>query len=96
MSGIEEYEYGRFAWIMDPEGNRVELREPPMENRKWGTLSVSPFMLTLMTQNKINQSERGEYPSCHKDSTCFSFRQFLSSFVVRLTNEKAPTHQSRA
>ena len=25
---IEEYEYGRFAWIMDPEGNRVELWEP--------------------------------------------------------------------
>lgn len=28
---IEEYEYGRFAWIMDPEGNRVELWEPPTE-----------------------------------------------------------------
>jgi hypothetical protein len=26
---VEEYEYGRFAWIMDPEGNRIELREPP-------------------------------------------------------------------
>ena len=25
----EEYEYGRFAWIWDPEGNRVELWEPP-------------------------------------------------------------------
>ena len=22
-------EYGRFAWIMDPEGNRIELWEPP-------------------------------------------------------------------
>ena len=21
----EEYDYGRFAWIMDPEGNRIEL-----------------------------------------------------------------------
>ncbi len=28
---IEEYEYGRFAWIMDPEGNRIELWEPPDE-----------------------------------------------------------------
>lgn len=28
---IEEYDYGRFAWIMDPEGNRVELWEPPQE-----------------------------------------------------------------
>lgn len=26
--GLEEYEYGRFAWIMDPEGNRIELWEP--------------------------------------------------------------------
>ena len=24
----EDYEYGRFAWIWDPEGNRVELWEP--------------------------------------------------------------------
>ena len=25
----ENTEYGRFAWIMDPEGNRIELWEPP-------------------------------------------------------------------
>jgi predicted enzyme related to lactoylglutathione lyase len=25
---IEEYEYGRFAWATDPEGNRFELWEP--------------------------------------------------------------------
>jgi len=25
---VEEYEYGKFAWITDPEGNRVELWEP--------------------------------------------------------------------
>ena len=28
---IEEIEFGRFAWIMDPEGNRVELWEPAGE-----------------------------------------------------------------
>ena len=28
---IEEYEYGRFAWVMDPEGNRIELWEPPLQ-----------------------------------------------------------------
>lgn len=28
---IEEHEYGRFAWISDPEGNRIELWEPPAE-----------------------------------------------------------------
>jgi hypothetical protein len=25
---IEDYSYGRFAWTMDPEGNRIELWEP--------------------------------------------------------------------
>jgi predicted enzyme related to lactoylglutathione lyase len=25
---MEEYEYGKFAWIMDPEGNKIELWEP--------------------------------------------------------------------
>jgi predicted enzyme related to lactoylglutathione lyase len=26
---VEEYEYGRFGWATDPEGNRFELWEPP-------------------------------------------------------------------
>ena len=26
-------DYGRFAWIMDPEGNRIELWQPPAEKR---------------------------------------------------------------
>ena len=25
----DESEYGKFGWVMDPEGNRVELWEPP-------------------------------------------------------------------
>ena len=25
----EDFEYGRFAWIIDPDGNRIELWEPP-------------------------------------------------------------------
>ncbi len=25
---IEEYEYGKFGWCMDPEGNKIELWEP--------------------------------------------------------------------
>ena len=28
----EDHEYGRFAWVMDPEGNRIELWEPPKES----------------------------------------------------------------
>jgi len=29
----EEYDYGRFAWIMDRHGNRIELWEPPKSDR---------------------------------------------------------------
>lgn len=25
---VEEYEYGRFGWFVDPEGNKIELWEP--------------------------------------------------------------------
>lgn len=25
---MQEFEYGKFAWIMDPEGNKIELWEP--------------------------------------------------------------------
>jgi predicted enzyme related to lactoylglutathione lyase len=25
----EESEFGRFAWVTDPEGNRIELWQPP-------------------------------------------------------------------
>jgi predicted enzyme related to lactoylglutathione lyase len=27
---VDKYDYGRFGWIMDPEGNRIELWEPPV------------------------------------------------------------------
>lgn len=30
---IEESEYGRFGWVKDPEGNRIELWEPPAAYR---------------------------------------------------------------
>jgi predicted enzyme related to lactoylglutathione lyase len=28
----ENADYGRFAWIVDPDGNRIELWEAPKEN----------------------------------------------------------------
>ena len=28
---IEEYDFGRFGWFMDPDGNKVELWEPHAE-----------------------------------------------------------------
>ena len=33
----EDYDYGRFAWIVDPEGNRIELWKPPRRSRKNGS-----------------------------------------------------------
>ena len=29
VGGIQEDEYGRFGWFVDPEGNKVELWQPP-------------------------------------------------------------------
>jgi len=29
LDKIEDTEYGKFAWVIDPEGNKVELWEPP-------------------------------------------------------------------
>jgi D-3-phosphoglycerate dehydrogenase len=31
--GRQDDEYGRFAWIMDPEGNKIELWAPPKSRR---------------------------------------------------------------
>lgn len=29
LDQVEESEYGKFGWVIDPEGNKVELWEPP-------------------------------------------------------------------
>lgn len=29
LEGMDDSEHGRFGWVMDPEGNKVELWEPP-------------------------------------------------------------------
>jgi predicted enzyme related to lactoylglutathione lyase len=29
LDKVDESEYGKFAWVMDPEGNKVELWQPP-------------------------------------------------------------------
>jgi predicted enzyme related to lactoylglutathione lyase len=29
LENIDESEYGKFAWVIDPEGNKVELWQPP-------------------------------------------------------------------
>lgn len=34
IAGPESHENGKFAWIMDPDGNKVELWEPKLWNEK--------------------------------------------------------------
>lgn len=29
LDKVEESEYGKFGWVLDPEGNKLELWEPP-------------------------------------------------------------------
>ena len=29
----QDSEYGKFGWVMDPEGNRIELWQPPVETK---------------------------------------------------------------
>jgi predicted enzyme related to lactoylglutathione lyase len=29
MDKVDESEYGKFGWVMDPDGNKIELWEPP-------------------------------------------------------------------
>ena len=28
IGDMQAYDYGKFAWILDPEGNKIELWEP--------------------------------------------------------------------
>jgi predicted enzyme related to lactoylglutathione lyase len=34
LQGPESHENGKFAWVMDPDGNKVELWEPMIWNDK--------------------------------------------------------------
>ncbi len=37
---VEEYEYGKFGWIFDPGGNKIELWEPPKEFQWAGSIPM--------------------------------------------------------
>ncbi|NNC86104.1 MAG: VOC family protein [Bacteroidia bacterium] len=28
VGGLDKYDYGKFAWVLDPDGNKIELWEP--------------------------------------------------------------------
>jgi predicted enzyme related to lactoylglutathione lyase len=34
LNGPESHENGKFAWILDPDGNKVELWEPMIRDEK--------------------------------------------------------------
>ncbi|WOD08288.1 VOC family protein [Marinomonas sp. GJ51-6] len=31
LDKVDDSEYGKFAWVIDPEGNKVELWQPPVD-----------------------------------------------------------------
>ncbi len=31
LEKVDDSEYGKFGWVMDPEGNKIELWQPPAE-----------------------------------------------------------------
>jgi predicted enzyme related to lactoylglutathione lyase len=39
VGNIEKFDYGKFAWIMDPEGNKIELWEP-VDKKLTGTIAA--------------------------------------------------------
>jgi predicted enzyme related to lactoylglutathione lyase len=41
LGNTEVYEYGKFAWIRDPEGNKIELWEPAPGYHFDGGMSAS-------------------------------------------------------
>jgi predicted enzyme related to lactoylglutathione lyase len=36
LEKTDDSAYGKFGWVMDPEGNKVELWEPPPGSSPWG------------------------------------------------------------
>ena len=42
LQGPESHENGKFAWIMDPDGNKVELWEPKVGRQEQRSLSAPP------------------------------------------------------
>lgn len=41
IGDMETYDYGKFAWILDPEGNKIELWEPAKEGEFPGGMPMS-------------------------------------------------------
>ncbi len=52
----ESFEYGRFGWVLDPEGNKIELWEPPAG-------SASPFAHSVPAAPIADQRFLGARPT---------------------------------
>jgi predicted enzyme related to lactoylglutathione lyase/ketosteroid isomerase-like protein len=52
---LEEYPFGRFGWVRDPEGNRIELWQPPGSGAAGGAASVEQAVLAA--QEELVQAE---------------------------------------
>ncbi|MFI5173000.1 MAG: VOC family protein [Chitinophagales bacterium] len=37
---MEEFEFGKFCWILDPDGNKIELWEPPVSSGFNGAMAM--------------------------------------------------------
>ena len=56
----EESEYGKFGWVMDPEGNKIELWQPPVP--------VKPKKKKKAKKNREKKSKYGAKKSKKKKS----------------------------
>jgi hypothetical protein len=58
---VESYDYGKFGWIMDPEGNRVELWEPKSKVAS-GSLNGALALQITNQKSKIRLGGEGFEP----------------------------------
>lgn len=71
---IEQFEHGCFAWIMEPEGYRIELWEPPITTKGE---HFSPATLhsvarnTFQTSRLTIHSKLGTFVINFLDSDCY-------------------------
>ena len=84
----EDYDYGRFAWIMDPEGNRIELWEPP---RKAATSCKEKLAGESAPQEILNQYSVLRFRSFAQSAArCFPIAQITRAKTRRRRRTCAP------
>ena len=76
---VQEFEYGKFGWVLDPEGNKIELWEPPESSAFEGDVPgasegseltgtwAAPPGTTMAVDDEEELSERVIEKSCEVD-----------------------------